>query len=844
MGTLDLLRVGRKSKKNFINKSHDVNTTSDFGFCQPILFDTVLPGSNVSLKTKQFVRLAPLPTPTFGRVKVHTDTSFIKIKDVFPAFDNLMDQMVVNNPNVVGGYIPQGHNYIFKGDLMQTLLAMSFYYAKQGEYDKVPFRLDVHFNGPLTVAECDRDGDTPVTPPRTYPWRSVLNDAHQNSLSFFETIGYLQNGYNTLVHLFGTPDGSTSGVFYNTLAHMYSRSHYSFLNFNPSTGSFVEGSTASMPDIGLFLTYLSERSHTIYDGNVTDANIWSVPYQVDNTSLGSIYAHQGQNMTKDIIKEIYEKYPNIFSEPITVENADYLYVVNNADYGDGKYNIFDFTNFDSFTQYSLDWKSDYRYIVCLKLTPFGRRLVKILNGIYHTDCLSKNIPNYAMNPEDWIVSQHDVISVTPLFAYYKHWFDIYNPNREKNWLDTNCYRLIHSFYDYPRPLASWLFDYDDTSVDPESVYYYERTAGNLIPLRKSWFDFFIELGNCVYVLPVDNISVATPSPTQSVQTDISNVQFPYFSNQPSEDLPNPLVESINAGLSENYPYGAWVDGQSDRASGLGVQLALRLYAWTNKNSVIAKNCRAYLKRYNIELPRENILDRSSYYTQIDDVFSTAETSDGFLGEFAGKGLGSGICQCSLKDTKEYGYLVQTLCVAPHSGYVQANALFPITRMEHYQDMFDSLGMEAMSMRQVQARDYILSEPSSSKLFGFRPRYFDLKVKNNLANGYFAQRGTQAQYLPYSLDRIFGVKDIDSSVSTLTYTQNYYPLANEDIRKVGLVEQLGEYDRIFVDNTGMTDNFIFDILQEYKVWSPVKPVSDSFDTFDKETDDDTFNVEHS
>lgn len=843
MGTLDLLRIGRTSRKNFINKSHDVNTTSDFGFCQPILFDTVLPGSNVSLKTKEFVRLAPLPTPTFGRVKVHTDTSFVKIKDVFPAFDNLMDQMSVNNPNVVGGYIPQGHNYIQKGDLIASLLILSFYYSSIGEYDKVPFRFDVFFNGPVKKSELSFDGDDARNPSHTFSWRSVLNDVELNSQDLKSVWSYLTSGYCNISRLLGK-----SGKLYSYFSNLYNSDSFDLRDISPSSGNCEDDSLISAPDIGLFLTYLKEREDVIYTSSSFGQSMGlPIPSYFDD-SLGSILVKFiTGDVIDDKIKDLYCKFPNILSDPISLENSDYLYVLDNSILGDDfNYRVVE-SNALADDVYDLPLGENYKFILCLKLTPFGRRLMKVFTGLYNTDCLSKNIPNFTdyLSLDPWgNVSQHDVISLTPLFAYFKHWFDLYNPNRDKNWYETNCYKLIHCFYDYPMPLHYWFYREDGDSFS-SSDYYYERTENSFVSLRKAWFDLLLELGQCVYVLPVDNITVATPTPLQSVQSDISKVDMPYhISNDPSESNPNPTISSVNGAVSDNYPYGAWIDGNNDRASGLGVTLALRLYNWSNKNSVIAKNIRGYLKRYNIELPQENILDRSSYYAQIDDVFSTAETSDGFLGEYAGKGIGSGLCSVSLKDTKEYGYLVQTLCVAPHSGYVQANQLFPITRMEHYQDIFDSLGQEVMSMRQVQARDYILSEPSVSKVFGFRPRFFDIKVKNNLANGYFAQRGTQAQYLPYSLDRIFGVKDIDSSVSTLTYTQSFYPLANEDIRKVGLVEQLGEYDRIFVDNTGMSDNFIFDILQEYKVWSPVKPVSDSFDTFDKDVDDDTYNVEHS
>ena len=148
-------------------------------------------------------------------------------------------------------------------------------------------------------------------------------------------------------------------------------------------------------------------------------------------------------------------------------------------------------------------------------------------------------------------------------------------------------------------------------------------------------------------------------------------------------------------------------------------------------------------------------------------------------------------------------------------------------------------------QEVFNRHYNLDGMEADFVFGYRPRYMGLKVRNNIANGYFAERSSQSQYLPYSLDRLF-------STEKLVYTRNghyinsepeYRPYAGEDIRFVGLNESLGNYDRIFYETDGLVDNFIMHILQEYKVWSPMKPVSESFDTFDKDVDDDVFESEH-
>ena len=92
MKLVDNIKMGRKSKRNHFDFSHDVNTTSSFGFCQPTLVQSVMPDSGVNLKSNSFIRLGYMPCPTFGRIKVKTDTVYVPMKDVFEAFDELISQ--------------------------------------------------------------------------------------------------------------------------------------------------------------------------------------------------------------------------------------------------------------------------------------------------------------------------------------------------------------------------------------------------------------------------------------------------------------------------------------------------------------------------------------------------------------------------------------------------------------------------------------------------------------------------------------------------------------------------------------------------------------------------------
>ena len=60
--------------------------------------------------------------------------------------------------------------------------------------------------------------------------------------------------------------------------------------------------------------------------------------------------------------------------------------------------------------------------------------------------------------------------------------------------------------------------------------------------------------------------------------------------------------------------------------------------------------------------------------------------------------------------------------------------------------------------------------------------------------------------------------------------------SEELRYIGRTPDYGNYDRIFYDNTGYYDNFILHIVQDWDYYATMKPISQSFDTFDDDNDE--------
>jgi hypothetical protein len=77
-------------------------------------------------------------------------------------------------------------------------------------------------------------------------------------------------------------------------------------------------------------------------------------------------------------------------------------------------------------------------------------------------------------------------------------------------------------------------------------------------------------------------------------------------------------------------------------------------------------------------------------------------------------------------------------------------------------------------------------------------------------------------------------------SMVADTEDYVP--DEELRYIGRYEKFGNYDRIFYDTTGLTENFIVHMIQDFSMYAPMKSISDSYDTFDDDVDDAAINVQ--
>ena len=86
------------------NLPFDINTTCDFGSCQPVLSQYMEKDDKFTFDCTQLVRLATTINPTFGTIHSRFDARFVSMAEIFPAFDALQSHTNITTSS--RSYVP------------------------------------------------------------------------------------------------------------------------------------------------------------------------------------------------------------------------------------------------------------------------------------------------------------------------------------------------------------------------------------------------------------------------------------------------------------------------------------------------------------------------------------------------------------------------------------------------------------------------------------------------------------------------------------------------------------------------------------------------------------------
>ena len=415
--------------------------------------------------------------------------------------------------------------------------------------------------------------------------------------------------------------------------------------------------------------------------------------------------------------------------------------------------------------------------VAVWLTADGRRLVKILNGLGIQVSLTDT----------------SKVSLMPLFAYYKAWFDLFAPKREMLWTSTQAYRLLDWFCEYGH-------EFEDIGVLP-SVTNEGVTLGNLC-------EFFYDVSQTFATCDPNYITSSVGSANQS------GVAMQFDSPELDKNVAKSSL-SVNGGVASQY-------STSSKLSSVGIELINKLARYINTNNVIGKNIDAFFKAhfdgYSGVSDKSQFAGASVLDIELGDVIVTADTDIADAGEFAGVGFGRGDFKVKYS-TDEFGFYIVLAAVIPRSNYVQGSDydVFITKPLELPTPELDALGWDKLRISEVFGSGvYDMGMPGAringNGAFGYQPRYTGHKVQNSKLMGDFKFNGTRDNYLGMTLDNVITqdyilpslgkTKSVGGTVTKMPNTIKVVSASasrfstSPNWRFLGKDKMISNYDRIF------------------------------------------------
>lgn len=493
-----------------------------------------------------------------------------------------------------------------------------------------------------------------------------------------------------------------------------------------------------------------------------------------------------------------------YQKEVTMESADYV-LEGSFEYSAGNVQYFAFA---------------------VELSDFGKRLRKVFQGVgYQIDFLG-----------------NAQVSILPLLAQYKAYFDIFGLELYQGWETTGAARLIHDIEN--RFL---------TDVTSEFVRTSQSALATIDNTNMGLYFIINELANEWYTDDVDYVSahmaqlVVSPQgdTTQFITID-SNGEFKQGANVNVNNwLTGDNYTSGDAQFTQqtnnpSNPNRDWEIQNSESTKAIGfinqlqhgqvdAEVLKRLYKWCNRNTVLGRRVAELLRAQGlgkfVDETKSNYIGSTDTLVTISDVVSTAATEDASLGEYGGKGLQYDSTGTLSFENDSYGYWVTLAAVVPDAGYTQG--LDPTTtalgKFDMYLPDFDAVGMEMTPKRSIVATNYLVSDTGDTGHygFGFIPKMSKFKFCQNLTNGDFNRHGKRSTYLPYTLDKQLNINDYGVDAEAYKFTNmtskiwNYVhleksartyelPIAGNIWRQPTKYRFLSNYDRIFL-NIGEHDD---------------------------------------
>lgn len=156
---LGKIKIGQSASTYKHDVGCDIHSTLNFKFVQPTYMLPMDGGNKINLRLRQLVRLAPLPVPSFARMRVENRGYFIPAVDVMPAFEAMRTHVQVNTS--VSQYIPITVTTVSPKFLLMYLLCnhsiMACFTQQSGQVNATSWtvkRFEVATSGTGSIDNC------------------------------------------------------------------------------------------------------------------------------------------------------------------------------------------------------------------------------------------------------------------------------------------------------------------------------------------------------------------------------------------------------------------------------------------------------------------------------------------------------------------------------------------------------------------------------------------------------------------------------------------------------------------------------------------------------------------
>ena len=400
---------------------------------------------------------------------------------------------------------------------------------------------------------------------------------------------------------------------------------------------------------------------------------------------------------------------------------------------------FDFI-LDNTVAVSSEWAPETR--CCFKLSSYGRFWYSVLRGL-----------GYSLDPNDTLP-----VSILPLWAFVKAYYDLYYPKRDNPWHVSNYYSDINAFYNgdfVVRTVGSLKYDMISSFNSIHALF-------GTLPK----FDFFA---------PVDDslASVATTQPinlNSGASFDASSI-FDNGNNSGDKfKVSSNSDGSVSGPLTNNVPSLTKIVSDGDNVGISADQLTLvnRLWSFVQKSSVVGQSVKDWFKVHLGVGTNEDMFDQTILVdsvvndVSINAVISTAQTSDPSaktgdnLGALAGQGYAAKNGNIHF-EARTFGYFMCLTSLVPLSGVSCGTQpeLYLNTLYEQQLPEFDSLGYEVLNKASFNETfvdgNTKVKDGSVKGGFGYVPRLSSWKSVHNIRSGNFAVNSVKDSLIPYNVD---------------------------------------------------------------------------------------------